>query len=887
MWVSDNHYKEHVLCSIRLYQDGLLEVTPSFSSVLEESGLVTHEECSGLGVFLDDHSAEMGLKKGFRLATFRVRSAMGSEFEYAIQNVNDILIPYKLEQIEAKKAFLNSIKAAEARGSAGSEGWMQDPPSRDKTVGIYAELVSGRGFEGEKLFVAYELTTPHSWLLRTGDLSDGVGFKPKGSVEQQEIRANDRKNRIEGDEGMLQGVTQTALVASSMRTATTLPFLRPRWKGVHVSFAAGMPTRVIAGGTFFLLSCFAVILGVSYPFWIIPALMIVFVLGTGVPGPPPTVVLMKHKHSTGKSNSSSKYATVAKRQGYGREDREVVDDAEPARVAVFNHLMRFSFDVNEGKDALSCFLYFFQCNVIMLVITMFAWYICRSQQHNYFVNTVDPKAHSMLAPSAHSPTMVFQVFSTDWLGRHKLEGYGFHHLSDQPGSHDLEIRTWRPVGRIRDQMQDFFLGNAAYLKDEHFVDSVNKTASALNRFGVLTHSSGSVRIRVHTVVTDPRAVDLHLKETAQLQQQQDSSLKVKRTVNDILQSFRTSIAGGTPRRMMSASNSATSIGGMAGFSAPNTPNGTMRPSVSNILNSLNVSARDAKLNDILARARAKAGKGGANAEGIAAAKPSRASNADSKQDSKQDSKFSSSTTTQARGGIAAMDRLHAQLPSSNYGSEQPTPSLSPKNRVFSAPSTPGVMQAGATIDTPFANAPAQSYDPFIEKKTSKKVPPLGPTGGAHAMTPTTALAPIDRNTNNNTSTPSTARGRPQPVEEGSAPVTARRELGAISTPSAGAPAAVRDGPNESVDGTAVASAPNTARRAHRYDTMGASGDEAEAEEYGALLGELPPRRAPLRAGQSVSASADTVLSEDHPASMFADEEEEQPEDTPLLGTMTR
>lgn len=492
----------------------------------------------------------------------------------------------------------------------------------------------------------------------------------------------------------------------------------------------------------------------------------------------------------------------------------------------------------------------------------------------------------MLAPSAHSPTIVFQVFSTDWLGRHKLEGYGFHHLSDQPGSHDLEVRTWRPVGRIRDQMQDFFLGNAAYLKDEHFVDSVNKTASALNRFGVLTHSSGSVRIRVHTVVTDPRAVDLRLKETAQLQQQQDSSLKVKRTVNDILQSFRTSIAGGTPRRMMSASNSAASINGIAGLASPNTPNGSMRPSVSNILNSLNVSARDAKLNDILARARAKAGKGGANAEGVAAAKPSRTANADSK----QDSKFSSSITTQARGGIAAMDRLHAQLPSSNYASEQPTPSLSPKNRVFSAPSTPGVMQPGATIDTPFANAPVQSYDPFIEKKPSKaeervpakKVPPLGSMGGAHAMTPVTALAPIDRGAAN-TSAPPSARDRPQPLGEHNAPVTARGESTAISTPSTNAPTSARGGPNEPADSAPVSSAPNTARRAHRYDTMGVSEDEAEDD--GALLGELPPRRAPLRAGQNVSASADTVLSEDHP--MFLEEEEEQPEDTPLLGTMTR
>lgn len=333
-------------------QDGLLEVTPSFSSVVEEAGLMTHEECSGLGVFLDDHSAETGLKKGFRLATFRVRSSKGSEFEYAIQNVNDILIPYKLEQIEAKRAFLNSIKAAEVRGTTGAESWMQDPPSRDKTVGIYAELVSGRGFEGDKLFVAYEVTTPHSWLLRTGDLSDGVGIKPAApgkASEQQDLRIADRKVRTEGDEGMLQGVTQTAQVASSLRSATTLPFLRPRWRGVHVSFAAGAVTRIAFGTTFFLVSCFAVILGVSYPFWIVPALGILFVLGTGIPGPPPTVVLMKRKHGSGRSNSSSKYATQQASRSHGSEDRQIVEDLEPSRVAVFNHLMRFSFDVNEGN----------------------------------------------------------------------------------------------------------------------------------------------------------------------------------------------------------------------------------------------------------------------------------------------------------------------------------------------------------------------------------------------------------------------------------------------------------------------------------------------------------------------------------------------------------
>lgn len=508
----------------------------------------------------------------------------------------------------------------------------------------------------------------------------------------------------------------------------------------------------------------------------------------------------------------------------------------------------------------------------------------------YFI-AVDPKVNSMLAPSAHSPTIVFQVFSTDWLGRHKLEGYGYHHLSDQPGSHDLEVRTWRPVGKIRDQMQDFFLGNAAYLKDEHFVDSVNKTASALNRFGVLTHSSGSVRIRVHTVVTDPRSVDLHHKETAEQQQAQDSSLKVKRTVNDILQSFRTSISG-TPRKMMSASNSASGIG-IAALSNPGTPNSSMRPSVSNILNSLNVSARDAKLNDILARARAKTGKGGANAEG----KPVRAGNANA------DSKFSSGSTTQARG-IAAIERLHSQLPDSGFN--EPTPAMSPKNRQFNAPATPsGQIQTSSTIDTPYANAP---YDPYIEKSTpaakrestgeskrdrSTKVPPLNPVGGAHAVTPAGALAPLTGSASRGklqplggaseagsaaSSAPGTARGAPSAIGAVEHAPSSARDVSAPSTASAAAtPAASSDAP--------VLSAPNTARRAHRYDTnLAASEDEAEVSE--SLLGDLPPRLQALNMRGNASASADTVLSEDAFNSTLRDDDD-QAEDTPLMGTLTR
>jgi hypothetical protein len=186
------------------------------------------------------------------------------------------------------------------------------------------------------------------------------------------LKKADRKTRTDGDEGMLRGVTQTAQVAHSMRTATTLPFLRPRWKGVHLSFAAGAPTRIAFGTTFFLVSCFAVILGVSYPFWIVPALGILFVLGTGMPGSPPTVVLMRSKHATGKSsNSSSKYATQPQHRNFSSSDREIIDELEPARMAVFNHLMRFSFDVNEGNLRIPIQLNLFSAHLFFLISWLF------------------------------------------------------------------------------------------------------------------------------------------------------------------------------------------------------------------------------------------------------------------------------------------------------------------------------------------------------------------------------------------------------------------------------------------------------------------------------------------------------------------------------------
>lgn len=547
---------------------------------------------------------------GFRLATFRVRSDTGTEYEYAIQNKNELLAPFKIEKFEQQREKVNALKAAENRSAQNSSNWKQDPTSRDKTVAVYAEIVSARGFSGGRLHVAYEVLLPPNWLLRTGDLSDGVGkrsstmtqpaavvavplveypaagassstaadgtMKRTASLEELVSRAANSYEDTAG-EGMLQGCTQSAILNDSdgIRTAFTLPFVRPRWAGLYLSHAAMKITRLIVGSAFFIASVMAVVLGIGYPFWIVPALGILFVLGTGMPGGPPQAVLRKsHRDSTSSTISRQKENRIAKRVTYSKivpQQCEVVGETITEPCAVFNHLLSFSFDV---KDATA-------------------------------------EEYSLLAPSAHQPTIFFQVYSTDYFGRQRLEGYGYHHFSDAAGSVDAEVSTWKPMGTIRDQMNEFFLGNSLRLRDESYVETVNKAAKALNRFGMKTQSAGCVRIRTQSILTDPRLVEQQrLQQAEVLQQQQMSTAKVKRTVDDILKSFRLSAsAANTPR----VGGIATSAGGrIAGLMTPRktaefSP-AAGKPSPNQILSTLNETAKANKVADILARARAKTGQ---------------------------------------------------------------------------------------------------------------------------------------------------------------------------------------------------------------------------------------------------------------------------------------
>lgn len=657
--------REHILCAVKLYQDGVLEISPAFSSIVEEDSTTTllqssiGQAGSPMSVFLDDSTIEAGMRKGFRLSSFKVRSIKGAEYEYVLHNVNDILVPHQLEAIATKQSVQNAIKAAENRSSTiGGHNWKQDPSKKDRTLGVYAEIVSGKSFEGDSLVVTYELVLPQNWTLRTGDLSDGVANSDGdtasvSSASSASIHSGSRA----GDYGMMRGATHAAIVSQPIRTFFQIPLHRPKWRGIQLAYSLescslGEPSRIIIGLSFFVVSVFSVIIGLEYPLWVVPALGILLVTGMGVPGGPPQVVLIRNNTTTTTTNTA---IMKVDHQQNSSDRTPQVDTHSP--TAVFNHLIRFSVDVSD----------------------------------------IDPEGaggYACKAPSAHMATLVFQVYSSSWFGRYRLEGCGYHHLSDRPGQEAVEIKTWKPVGGgIRDKMNDLFLGNSVQFKDNLFVDSVNKASVALNKFGVQSQSSGSIFLRTQSISTDARRVDEFFREhSEQVVMHAEASNKVKKTVDDILRSFRSSTTG-LPMRA-SSSREALGIAALtpskqamrSSRDSPSKPS-----SVSSILASLNNASRDKdnRVAEILARARAKVQRGAG-------------------------SSVSSSSSRATSSSSTAPPPLQQQQQQQQVDSSSSSSSSGSKSK--SLRTMFGSGMGGANIDSPCKdmNTP---YDPFIPIRT--------------------------------------------------------------------------------------------------------------------------------------------------------------------------
>lgn len=88
------------------------------------------------------------------------------------------------------------------------------------------------------------------------------------------------------------------------------------------------------------------------------------------------------------------------------------------------------------------------------------------------------------------PKINFQVYHYDKFGRAEVYGYGFCHIPSSPGTHAVDVVTWRPVGKTKIQIS--FKYTLSEVKDCNF-----NSARLFHLFqGLLQNSSASISLVV-------------------------------------------------------------------------------------------------------------------------------------------------------------------------------------------------------------------------------------------------------------------------------------------------------------------------------------------------------------------------------------------------------
>ncbi|GFR46371.1 hypothetical protein Agub_g7952, partial [Astrephomene gubernaculifera] len=99
------------------------------------------------------------------------------------------------------------------------------------------------------------------------------------------------------------------------------------------------------------------------------------------------------------------------------------------------------------------------------------------------------------------PVLFFQVCSLDSLNRYASQGYGWLGLEGRvPGSGSHVVRTWRPLGTIREGLAQFFIGGSPELADLAYLTTpAGFNGRILNKYGFKTESGGAIKVRLNTV----------------------------------------------------------------------------------------------------------------------------------------------------------------------------------------------------------------------------------------------------------------------------------------------------------------------------------------------------------------------------------------------------
>ena len=77
--------------------------------------------------------------------------------------------------------------------------------------------------------------------------------------------------------------------------------------------------------------------------------------------------------------------------------------------------------------------------------------------------------------------------------RNELYGYGFCHVPTSPGFHEVICPTWRPVGTLREQFQQAFIGGGPQLRNPDLI------YSGAERYHLKTEAMGKVHFHIGVI----------------------------------------------------------------------------------------------------------------------------------------------------------------------------------------------------------------------------------------------------------------------------------------------------------------------------------------------------------------------------------------------------
>ncbi|PIK53819.1 Meckel syndrome type 1 protein [Apostichopus japonicus] len=99
------------------------------------------------------------------------------------------------------------------------------------------------------------------------------------------------------------------------------------------------------------------------------------------------------------------------------------------------------------------------------------------------------------------PQVFVEVLSIDSWQRYRTEGYGYITIPSTPGTHHLDIQTWRPLGRSSyENLERFFIGGSPELEDPTYVSvPITHDGPVLSRFGFRTETTGMVSLKLHVM----------------------------------------------------------------------------------------------------------------------------------------------------------------------------------------------------------------------------------------------------------------------------------------------------------------------------------------------------------------------------------------------------